>query len=241
MSDLSTSQIIEDMHGWSGLTAEFRALFETFEGRMDALSNTLLSKVYINSQAGDDEALGGETTPVQTLAEAVSRIPAGAFGTIVMKTSVTVAEKIDTRARGLLFEAYPTVDAALRSDWWVGEDGLQYPGQINFAGSYGSVGFNGVGLHFEERPAGTRGDIYACGVFVTNSLTPPLFCGFFQCAITRDAGADAFLIAGSSDTSTLNVATSVTYSSAMNGYWFAGVLAGTARTSTRHNTNITSL
>jgi hypothetical protein len=226
-------------------TQEVLDYFQGFRGSADQIIEqiraSLTVKFYINEPLGNDTAEGGENTPVKTLEEAISRVPAGAFGTIIFKTSVSITEKINTRARGLLFEAYPTVSPALRSDWRVGDDGLLYPGQINFAGSYGSVGFHGVGMHFEERPAGTRADAYASGVFTTNSLTPPLFAGLFNCAITRDAGADAYLIAASADAATLNVSTDVTYSSAMDGYWFAGVASGTNRSATRYNTNIVSL
>ena len=241
MTELSTGQILEDMHGWSQLVAKFEGIIGDIDARIAALTSSLSVKVYVNEPLGLDTAAGTEAAPVKTLEEAIARVPAGAFGTIVFKTSMTLTKRINTRAQGLLFEAYPTVSPAFKSGWYVGEDGLLYPGQINFAGSYGSVGFNGVGMHFEAMPSGTRGDAYASGVFVTNSLTPPLFCGLFECAITRTAGAEAFLIAAASDTSTLNVATSVTYSAAMNGYWFSGVASGTSSTATRHNTDVTSL
>lgn len=230
-------------------TQEMRAIldyFQNFRGTVDPIINqireSLSVRIYLNETAGNDLSLGGENTPVKTVKEAVSRVPPGAFGTIVFKDNATLTESVDTRARGLLFEAYPGLDVAFKSGWRVDPgDGLYYPGQINFAGSYGSIGFNKVGMHFESMPAGTRGDPYACGVFSTNSLTPPLFVGLFECAITRNAGATAFLIAAASNSATLNVANSVTYSAAINGYWFAGVSAGTARTTTRYNTNIASL
>jgi hypothetical protein len=226
-------------------TQELLDYFQGFRGRSDQIIEqiraSLTVKVYINGGAGDDAADGTEFAPVKTLSKALSLVPAGAFGTIVLKASVTFAEKIDTRVRGILFEAYPGVTPAVRFDWWVGDDGLLYPAQINYAGSQGSFGFNGVGVHFEDIPAGTRGDDFSCGLFVNNSLTPPLFGGLFNCAITRDAGAEAFLIASSTGTATLNVASNVTYSTAMNGYWFAGIPAGTDRTVTRYNTNIQSL
>lgn len=237
-----TEDINSLIGGYTDLKTYFEGVRGAIDARVDALVTSLSVKVFVNEPLGNDAADGGEQTPVKTLKEAVSRVPAGAFGTIVFKTSVTVSEQISTRARGLLFEAYPTVTPALKSDWYSDADGLQRPGQINFAGSYGSVAFNGVGMHFEGRPSGgTRADAYACGVFAANALTPPLFCGLFNCAITRDAGADAFLVAAASNTATLNVASNVTYSSAMNGFWFAGVAAGTARTSTRYNTNIATL
>lgn len=238
----STEQINDLIGGYTSLKAYFEGARDLIDEKVDALTTSLSVKVFVNENAGLDTATGGEHAPVKTLREALKRVPAGAYGTIVFKTSVTVAEKLATRARGLLFDAYPGVTPAFKSGWHLDADGLQRPGQINFAGSYGSVAWNGVGLHFEERPAGgARADAYTCGVIQSNSLTPPVFAGLFGCAITRDAGADAFLLAAASNSGTLNVSSNVTYSTAMNGYWFAGVSSGTARTATRYNTNLATL
>ncbi|MEH6521228.1 hypothetical protein [Sulfitobacter sp.] len=237
----STESINTLIEGYTDLKSYFESVRDGINVKVEALTASLSVTVYINGNVGSDEAAGGEETPVRTMREAVSRVPVRGFGRIIFKTSVTMSEKIDTRASGLLFEAYPGVTPALRSDWRVGDDTFLYPGQINFAGSYGSVAFNGVGMHFEEKLAGTVGDDFEIGVFMTNSITPPLFCGLFNCAITRDGGAAAFLISASSGTATLNVATSVTFSSSMNGFWFAGIPSGTQSNLTRYNTNITSL
>ena len=241
MTDQTTHDVmVEQTQKSQELIDYFQGFRGGAEQTIEQIRASLSVKFYVNEPLGNDEADGGEATPLKTFAEAISRVPAGAIGTIVHKTSMTLSERIDTRARGLIFEAFPSVAPAFKSGWYLDSDGLYRPGQINFAGGHGSVAFNGVGMHFETMPAGTKADDYACGVFTTNSLTPPIFVGLFGCAITRNPGAEASLIAASSDTAALNIASDVVYSSAMDGYWFAGAAAGTLRSATRFNTNLTS-
>lgn len=206
-----------------------------------ALVERLSMAFYVDSTYGDDTAVGTDALPLKSVAEAVRRCPPGSHATIFLKRSAVLAENVKTRARTILIRSAVGVSPALKSDWWQDPaNGLWRPGQIEFYGVAGSLIFNEIGVQFGARAAGTRADQFECGLVMTNGLTAPAFVGFAASSIYRFAGADGFLLSSAAGTGTINLTPTVTYSG-MDGWWCAGVAAGTARTATRYNTNLTTL
>lgn len=208
--------------------------------RVEQLTSSLSVTLTIDEVNGSDAAAGTDAAPLKTLKEALARTPSGGVATIFLKSSITLSEALTTRARSIALLPAAGVTASLRVGWYADPAGLWRPGKINIYGVHCGISLNGVGLQFLARATGARADAYAAGVIQTNSLTPPPFIGLYDCMITRDAGADAFLIASSTNSAVLHVATS-TCPTSMAGFWCAGVAAGAAVSSTRYNTDLSTL
>lgn len=237
----TTDQINALIGGYTDLKDYFEGVRASIDAKVEALTGSLNVSLYVDSLYGDDTAVGTDAEPLLSVAEAVRRIPSGGHGAIFLKRSATLAEKVSTRARTVLIRSTASASPAFKSDWYEDADGLWRPGQIDFNGVAGGVIFNEITVQFANRAAGTRADAWASGLVTTNSLTPAAFVGFANSTIYRFPGADAFLLAASINSGSINVASSVTYTSAMDGYWCAGVAAGTASADTRFNTNLATL
>lgn len=229
-------------------TEKMQLLIDAFNGKeaqidakVAALTGSLEVSYYVDPLNGDDTAVGSDAAPLQSLAEAIGRVPNGFHGSIFLKRTATLEEKVSTRARTLLIRPAAGVTASCRFGWYDGGDGFWYPGSIDFNGVGGAVVFNQLTVNFLNRLAGTRGNAYACGVVTTNTLTPKVFIGFAGSTLYREAGADAFLLASSSNSGDLNISSDTVYGASMDGFWCAGVASGTAASATRYNTNLATL
>lgn len=238
----TTTELITGLiAGYTDLKTYLEGIRASIDAKVAALTGTLNVSYYVDATYGDDTAVGSEAAPLLTMDEALTRIPSGFHASIFLKRTATLETKVTTRARTVLIRPADGVAPALKIGWYDGGDGFWYPGQIDFNGVAGAVLFNELTVTFEARVGGTRGNAYACGLVSTNSLTPKAFVGLAGSTIYREVGADAFLVASSSNSGDLNISADTTYAANMDGFWFAGVTSGTATSATRYNTNLDTL
>lgn len=227
--------------GYTDLKAYFEGVRASIDAKVATLTSSLEVSYYVDATYGDDFAVGGEAAPLKTMEEALTRIPAGFNATLFLKRPAQLNAKVTTYARTILIRPTTGVSPTLEIGWHERDDGLWYPGQIDFGGVAGAVLFNEMRVTFLARDVGTRGNAYACGLISTNSLTPPAFVGFAGSAIYREAGADAYLLSASINSGDINISSDTIYGSYMDGFWCAGVAAGTAASATRYSTNLGTL